>query len=274
MRKDETGEYIKHQVESSDFQKFMKKLRKFYAPRNIRFFQCGEYGEKCRNCNKSSQDCNCGNWSPVLGRPHYHAVLFGINFHTDRYEYYESERGDTYYRSPTLESLWTDKKGKSIGFSNLTDVTYDGCAYVARYVMKKILGQTDEAKEMFYATYQYGVDTDTGEILCKAPEHCTMSRRPGIGTDWYLKYKGDIYPHDYFTINGQKVKPPKFYDSQYELEHPDKMNVIKERRKKQAEEKWYDNTTDRLDVREKLRRKKTKTLRRKLKNEENSLVDL
>ena len=47
-----------------DFQDFMKRLRKNKKANTknpIRFFHCGEYGEK-------------------FGRPHYHAILFNTNF--------------------------------------------------------------------------------------------------------------------------------------------------------------------------------------------------
>jgi len=42
------------------FQLFMKKLRKRFGP-NIRFYHCGEYGEK-------------------TSRPHYHALLFNFDY--------------------------------------------------------------------------------------------------------------------------------------------------------------------------------------------------
>lgn len=42
-----------------DMQLFMKRLRKYYSPKKIRFYTVGEYGEK--------------------GRPHYHQALFNCN---------------------------------------------------------------------------------------------------------------------------------------------------------------------------------------------------
>ena len=44
-----------------DFQNFMKRLRKSIAPKRVRFYHCGEYGD-------------------ILSRPHYHALLFGYDF--------------------------------------------------------------------------------------------------------------------------------------------------------------------------------------------------
>lgn len=41
-----------------DLQLFFKRLRKSIAPRKVRYFACGEYGE-------------------LYGRPHYHAVVYG-----------------------------------------------------------------------------------------------------------------------------------------------------------------------------------------------------
>lgn len=96
-----------------DFQLFMKRLRKHYSGDRIRYYQCGEYGEK-------------------LSRPHYHACLFGFDF-PDKYLWNENN-GVRLYRSPTLELLWP------YGFSTIGDVTFDSAAYVARYMLKKVNG--------------------------------------------------------------------------------------------------------------------------------------
>lgn len=102
----------------SDYQLFMKRLRKFLCAggqaKRVRFFHCGEYGDKYQ-------------------RPHYHALLFGYDF-KDRYYWRTSEAGSECYRSPSLEKLWT------LGNSELGDVTFESAAYVARYVVKKRTG--------------------------------------------------------------------------------------------------------------------------------------
>ena len=148
-----------------DFQLFMKRLRKRFSSDRIRFFHCGEYGEN-------------------FGRPHYHACLFNFDF-PDR-ELFSIRNDVRLYTSDILTDIW----GK--GMCSVGDVTFDSAAYVARYVTKKVTG--DLADDHYQS-----VDLDTGEITWRQPEYTTMSRRPGIGRDWYDKY-GAATHHDDFIV--------------------------------------------------------------------------
>lgn len=106
-----------YSLEKADFVKFMKRLRKKYFGNkkgHVRYFHCGEYGEKYQ-------------------RPHHHACLFGFDF-KDKY-LWDIRGGNRLYRSKELEALWP------FGFCTIGDVTYDSAAYVARYVLKKITGE-------------------------------------------------------------------------------------------------------------------------------------
>ena len=166
-------------LDVEEFQKFMKRLRNKVGNK-VRFFHCGEYGEK-------------------NGRPHYHALLFGYDFPDKKLW---SKRDDVMlYTSQQLQDLWPH------GFVTIGNMNFHTAAYVARYIMKK---QTGENSEEHYTRW----DPLTGEGSQIKPEYCTMSRRPGIGATWLEKYKADVYPHDYVVINGHKVKPPRFYDKQ------------------------------------------------------------
>lgn len=102
------------------FQLFMKRLRKKYGE-GIRFYMCGEYGEK-------------------LGRPHFHACLFNHDF-SDKTPWKTTETGFKLFRSKELEELWP------YGYSSVGAVSFESAAYVARYIMKKVNG---EAAEMHY----------------------------------------------------------------------------------------------------------------------------
>lgn len=99
-------------------QLFMKRLRKKYG-QGIRFFACGEYGER-------------------TVRPHYHACLFGIDF-PDRVFYKINANKDRLYSSAILDSLWTH------GNCYIGSVTFESAAYVARYIVGKKLGLNSQA---------------------------------------------------------------------------------------------------------------------------------
>ncbi len=160
-------------------QLFLKRLRKKYGP-HIRFFACGEYGDK-------------------LDRPHYHLCLFGHDFH-DKYLWKITEQDDKLYRSPELEKIWT------LGFSTIGSVTFKSAAYVARYQLKKINGPTAakhyQGKTPEFLTMSRGGNTGLG----------------GIGSQWLKKYETDVYPGDFLIINQKKARPPRFYDQKIDDE--------------------------------------------------------
>ena len=62
---------------------------------------------------------------------------------------------------------------------------------------------------------------ETGEMHKLWPEYVTMSRRPGIGSKWFDQYQSDVYPKDFTTVRGKKIKPPKYYDRLLENVDPE-----------------------------------------------------
>lgn len=223
-----------------DYQLFMKRLKSYvrrkhgkYRAKRIRFFHCGEYGEK-------------------LGRPHYHACLFDFDF-KDK-ELYKVVNNNRIYVSETLLKLW------SYGFHTIGDVTFESAAYVARYIMKKVTG--DEA-----AKHYEKVDPHTGEVFAVRSEYTTMSRRPGIASRWFKTYKTDVYPSDFIVLRGVKMRPPRFYDGRFEIIDPDMFKKIKRRRKIKARLHADDNTPERLEVRRKVSEARISRLPRKLESE-------
>lgn len=215
-------------LDKSEYQRFMKRLRKRYG-KSIRFFHCGEYGD----LNK---------------RPHYHAIIFGLDFKDKKL--WSERDGNKLYTSEALQQLWP------YGFSTIGEVTFQSAAYVARYIMKK---QTGDGAEDHYTRW----DPLTGEGRGVEPEYCTMSRMPGIGRTWLEKYKSDVYPHDYVIINNHQVKPPRYYDS---LLPEEELNELKLRRIEQAPEtiNEYNEAMDRLWVSEEIKIKRLELLIRNL----------
>lgn len=92
-----------------------------------------------------------------------------------------------------------------------------------------------------------------------------MSRNPGIGKPWLMKWKEDVYPDDFVIVNGKKMRPPKYYDTLLEENFCwAELCAIKEERERRAQDFLHDNTDERLAVREEVQRLKQKTLRREL----------
>lgn len=215
-------------LDKRDFQLFMKRLRKRFAGQRIRFFHCGEYGEG-------------------LQRPHHHACIFGFDF-PDK-ELWTTKDGNRLYRSEILEEIWQN------GYCLIGDVTFQSAAYVARYINKKINGKRKEA-------HYKKINKQTGEVHEVVPEYITMSRRPGIGKEWFKKFKSDIYPKDFVTHKGKRFKPPAYYDRIYDIEANEKMNIIKNRRKRKIQKDSDNNTSKRLKVREYILKRKISKLER------------
>lgn len=212
------------------FQDFMKRLRKNTGVK-LRYFVCGEYGE-------------------TTGRPHYHAIIFGYDW-PDKRRYASNQRGDTRYVSKTLDAQW------ALGKCEIGSVTPDSCGYVARYVMKKIVG------EMAKEHYQHIVP-ETGEVFDRLPEYVNMSTRPGIGHGFFEKFKSELIRQDSVLVKGKKVKLPKYYDRLIDREDPYQLEELKYLRTLQAEERKENNTPERLAVREEVKQAQIRQLKRTL----------
>lgn len=210
-----------------DFQLFMKRLRMLVGmgfDSGIRFFHCGEYGEK-------------------FERPHYHACIFNWDF-PDKV-HYKTRGGFKYYNSGMLDACWSDSAGRPIGFAVIGDVTFESAAYVARYVTKKVTGEN--AAEFYEG---------------RKPEYVTMSRARGIGSGWMDKFQGDVFPSDEVVLRGRRLRPPKFYDKVLEMKSPADYQRMKALRKRKAFLFSDDNTPERLAVRESITKQKMTLLKR------------
>lgn len=227
------GVHIEH------LQKFFKRVRKHFEPKRLRYVACGEYGDETL-------------------RPHYHVILFGEDFASDRTLWRRSPRGDLLYRSATLERLWP------CGNSEIGNVTKESGDYVARYVLKKIGGAM--AEEHYRRVHPL-----TKAVSDVSPEFLVMSSRPGIGREWFDKFQSDVFPGDFVVVNGTRMPVPRYFMKQIEEEgDPNRLidqnqaNVIKRRRKLTARSRADDSTPERLEVREKCREARLASLKRQL----------
>lgn len=230
-----------YSISVRDLQLFIKRLRKRLGHGRVRYFGCGEYGDEG-------------------GRPHYHLILYGYDF-PDKYLWDKSPAGYPVYRSPMLEELWP------FGYSNIGTVTMESLGYVARYVLKKVNG---EAAEDHYRR----VHPFTGQVVQVQKEFIVMSTRPGIGAAWYQRFKGDAFPSDFVTVNGQRKPIPRYYTKKLKdvsegkawvkdgKAVPDHATTIINKRKQRAFRHADNNTPARLEVRKEVQRLRVNRLKR------------
>lgn len=163
------------------FPLFMKRLRKEFSHEKMRYYHCGEYGDRSR-------------------RPHYHALIFGFDF-PDKAEWGVRD-GISIWRSGRLEALWP------FGYSELGSVTFESAAYAASYVLKK--ADKVGKKKMWYC------DAVTGAMHEIEPEYATMSRGGrvgrGVAHGWYEKYGAEVDRLESVVMAGKVLPVPRYYD--------------------------------------------------------------
>nr|QJB20650.1 MAG: replication initiator protein [Microvirus sp.] len=156
---------------------FIKKLaRQYYKKygKKIRYFACGEYGEK-------------------TGRPHYHLAIFGVppcsgsGHKTIAGRFYPCQCPNCSF----ISEIWAK------GHVTVDRLESASAAYVAGYVTKKLTKN----------------DAWTLDILCgRHPEFARMSRNKGLGYQAIWDFAPKIFPFvetwddipPYFVHNGKK----------------------------------------------------------------------
>lgn len=193
-------------LDKRDVQLFFKRLRKHRRFRDfrIRYYLAGEYGDTTQ-------------------RPHYHAIIFGIDLDDigDCKQFGKNPFGQPYFISDTILSIW----GK--GFISLAPVSWQTCAYVARYCTKKL-------------------DGDMGIVYAFrncAPPFALMSRCPGIG-GFFARDHPELLSETYQYIddmhgvrNVRKVPTPKYLFDKLRLTNPQLYDSIKTQRTEYAHDK-------------------------------------
>lgn len=176
----DTGECgVSETLFKKHYMDFFKRLRKHNSGCNIRYVLCGEYGS--------------------LGRPHYHAIIFGYR-PDDLVPYTLNRRGQWLYTSRELESIWKN------GFVIIGDVTKDSANYVTRYVTKKLYSDVGE---------------ENYQKIGRIPPFITTSKRPAIGRLWYEDNKDWCMDHQisYSTDRGgRNFKAPRYFRKLAEAE--------------------------------------------------------
>jgi hypothetical protein len=122
-----------------------------------------------------------GEYGDQTKRPHYHAIIYGLEL--DDLVFYKKMALESanlyynYYNSESLQSCWRDKDGNDIGFVVVGKVTWETCAYVARYIMKKQKGQGADIYEKF--------NIDLLRFHCCSPKNFAISGTTHFSSSHY-----------------------------------------------------------------------------------------
>lgn len=135
---------------------YLKRLRARLSPEKVRFFGCGEYGERG-------------------GRPHYHAILYGV------------DRDESH-----IQKAW------SAGHVGVHDLTPQAIRYVAGYCAKK---------EGWHGEFKEVLDKSTGELYGREAPFLLMSRNPGIGGEQRKFWKSWSR---FAVLDGTKYPVPRY----------------------------------------------------------------
>lgn len=157
---------------------FFKRLRRRVGA--VRFFACGEYGGRTE-------------------RPHYHAILFGV----------DHERA--------VRDSWR------LGFTQVDTLTPAAISYVAGYASKKlgVRGVKDVR-----------VDYETGEEYVFQPPFVQMSRRPGVGAVARKRFVESF--GDFGVFEGRRVPVPRYFREYWRSVMPKDVVEATEARRREA----------------------------------------
>ena len=151
----------------------------------------------------------CGEYGTNSMRPHFHIIVFGLPLN-DLVYFFSNELGDILYRSAFIENCW------NYGQITVGELNFRTASYTARYIMKK----------------QKGDDSIIYDDLGILPPFLSMSLRPGIGKDYFVRNAETIYQDDKIYLpNGSLTTPPRYFDKLYGIDHVNDIEKIKLKRR-------------------------------------------
>lgn len=182
-------------LDKTHVQKFIKRIKKQFQSSKenpIRQIYCGEYGTHTL-------------------RPHYHVILFNVDF-TDKRKHYLSNQGHQVFISKTLTALW-NKGNAEFGFATPASISY-----LFKYILKKKT-RKEKRKPLTLELPEGLYDVEH--------EFIEASRNPGIGA---IMRNSESIKKGYLTVNGVKKKIPKYYLNHLKENDPESYEEIKNKK--------------------------------------------
>lgn len=183
-----------------DWQLFMKRLRKYFYPREIRFYSCGEYGSK-------------------TFRPHYHCILFGV----------APDELDASYliyngSSPAsvLRNIW------SFGRTHVGNVSRESIQYVAGYVTKKFTKRGDKYPEFALMSRRPGIGYKAVAEISKTITQYQLEQKAGR----QLRIDGKKWPLGRYLLTKLEKELGIVYNCTDYLESLSQLSIVASRQNK------------------------------------------
>lgn len=173
-----------------DLQLFWKNLRQHLITRYKQYCMKNNLTIKKENYPKIRYIA-CGEYGEKTLRCHFHAIVYGLVLN-DLVYYGKSKSGEDMFTSKFIDDIW--KKGEVW----ISEACWNNIAYITRYTTKKL----------------YGEDSKYYEELGITPPFITMSRKPGIGRDYYEDNKQRLFEEQRFYIptrDGVRAGSPSRY---------------------------------------------------------------
>lgn len=196
-------------VHVEEMQNFFKRVRKNTGC-VIKYYYCGEYGD-------------------INFRPHYHAIVFGIDF--SPWIYLRTQSGRKVFTSDLLADCWQHR-----GEVTVDEVTPDDCAYVAGYVQKKLYGEGAAFYEQNNLVPPFAHQSN-GISLRYSQDHAEQLRR-----NMYVWYKGHRSPLPHYVADKVGLCEKDFYGNSAMFYHA--QEIIVERHRKFIESDLLDRYSD------------------------------
>lgn len=166
-------------------QLFLKRVRKRFPDRLIRFYCGAEY-------------------TPKNHLPHYHLILFGVapdELDNDWFNWLgrSGPLRPNFFRSTTLTDLWQNK-----GIVHVGEVTAESISYCAGYVTKKITRKGDgRVPEFQLMSRMPGIGLsalpEVARTLQTVPENCTVTRARQV------YFGGKYWPLGRFLLEKMRI---------------------------------------------------------------------
>lgn len=193
-------------LEPRDLELFWKNLRN--KGLRFRYFACGEYGSK-------------------KGRPHYHAIIFGVR-PTEKTLHSQSAKGNPQYVSKIFSDCWTH------GFHTWSEFDPSCARYVAHYTADKLKSFAKDTPDPDTGLRPYEVMDRDGAIWKLQPEFQRQSLKPAIGLNWISDNWSEVFPADSVVMDSKEYPPPRFYYQWLKENQPEIYEIVKRNRKKHA----------------------------------------